>query len=127
MSRHGSILVVDDDVATVDSLTEVLCLEGYSVVGAFDGETALAYLRDPRNVFSLVLLDLFMPGVNGFDVLDEKAKDPRLKTIPVVLMTGYAEATFQNRGGVVALVVKGTETETLLSVVKSSLTRRRLG
>ncbi|HEY6908665.1 MAG TPA: response regulator [Myxococcales bacterium] len=118
---------MDDDVATVDSLTEVLCLEGYSVVGAFDGETALAYLRDPRNVFSLVLLDLFMPGVNGFDVLDEKAKDPRLKTIPVVLMTGYAEATFQNRGGVVALVVKGTETETLLSVVKSSLTRRRLG
>ena len=123
MGRHGSILVVDDDLAMVDSMTEVLCLEGYSVVGAFDGETALAFLRDPRNAFSLMLLDLFMPGLSGFDVLDEKAKDPRLKNIPVVLMTGYAEAPFQSRGGVVALVVKGIETETLLSVVKSSFTR----
>jgi CheY-like chemotaxis protein len=124
MSRHGSILVVDDDVATVDSVTEVLCLEGYSVVGAFDGEMALALLRDPRNAFSLVLLDLFMPGLSGFDVLDEKARDPRIKGIPVVLMTGYAEAPFQSRGGVVALVVKGTQTETLLSVVRSSLMPR---
>ncbi|HET7784541.1 MAG TPA: response regulator [Myxococcales bacterium] len=124
MSRHGSILVVDDDVATVDSVTEVLCLEGYSVVGAFDGRSALALLRDPRNVFSLVLLDLFMPGLSGFDVLDEKARDPRIRGIPVVLMTGYAEASFQTRGGVVALVVKGTQTETLLSVVKSSLAPR---
>jgi CheY-like chemotaxis protein len=124
MSRHGSILVVDDDVATVDSVTEVLCLEGYSVVGAFDGETALAFLRDPRNAFSLVLLDLFMPGLSGFEVLDEKAKDPRIRGIPVVLMTGYSEAPFQSRGGVVALVVKGTQTETLLSVVRSSLVPR---
>jgi CheY-like chemotaxis protein len=125
MGRQGSILVVDDDVATVDSMTEVLCLEGYSVVGAFDGESALRFLRDPRNLFSLVLLDLFMPGLSGFDVLDEKSKDPRINGIPVVLMTGYAEAPFQARGGVVALVVKGTQTETLLSVVRSSFFMRR--
>ena len=121
MSRHGSILVVDDDVATLDSVTEVLCLEGYSVAGAFDGETALSLLRDPRSAFGLVLLDLFMPGLSGFDVLDAKAGDPRIRGIPVVLMTGYAEAPFQSCGGVVALVVKGTQTETLLSVVRSSL------
>src|SRR3954464_8186972 len=125
MGRQGSILVVDDDVATVDPMTEVLCLEGYSVVGAVDGESALSFLRDPRIAFSLVLLDLFMPGLSGFDVLDEKSKDPRIKGIPVVLMTGYAEAPFQARGGVVALLVKGTQTETLLSVIRSSFFTRR--
>ena len=71
------LLVVDDDRSIRATLRAVLEDEGYTVLEANDGETALALLRASYGQL-VVLLDLRMPGIDGADVLDAVAADPRL-------------------------------------------------
>jgi CheY-like chemotaxis protein len=80
------VLVVDDDGDIRDTLAELLESEGYEVAVAAHGEEALAYLRSapaPR----LILLDLMMPVMNGFEFRAEQLRDARLAAIPVVVIT----------------------------------------
>ena len=80
------VLIVDDDPDLLEVTSFVIEDEGMTVETAKDGEEALALLRTgelPR----LVLLDLMMPVMNGWEFLDEVAKDPELRAIPVVVMT----------------------------------------
>ena len=82
-----SILIVDDDAAAVDSLAEILTDAGYQVSSATNGKEALVYLRGappPR----VIILDLFMPEMDGWEFRREQLKDPKLNSIPVVVMTG---------------------------------------
>jgi two-component system, chemotaxis family, chemotaxis protein CheY len=81
------ILVVDDNDALRENLAEALHLEGYPVVAASDGPSALSRLaEDPPP--SVVLLDLMLPGMSGGDVLARIRADPRLRHVKVVLTTG---------------------------------------
>ncbi len=83
MSR---ILLADDDVELGEMLTQYLSAEGFSVDTAHDGETALAKARSGD--FDLVILDVMMPRLNGFDVLRElRAKS----LIPVLMLTARGE------------------------------------
>jgi two-component system response regulator len=86
------ILLVDDDPDDVTLALRALDRQHLAnrVHVVRDGEAALAYLRDmarPR----LVLLDLKLPKVTGLDVLAEVRRDPRLKTLPVVILTSSRE------------------------------------
>jgi CheY-like chemotaxis protein len=63
---------------------------GNDLVLAHDGQTALDLLRDGSKLPDLVLLDLNLPGRSGRDVLDEIRRDPRLATLPVVVLTTSA-------------------------------------
>jgi CheY-like chemotaxis protein len=86
-SHNRSILVVDDDVAATDSLVDILTAEGYSVATAKNGKEGLKQLRaspHPR----LIILDLFMPEMDGWEFRREQLKDGKLRDIPVVVMTG---------------------------------------
>jgi len=86
-AQDRSILVVDDDAASTDSLTDILTAEGYTVATACNGKEALAHLRGappPR----LIILDLFMPEMDGWEFRREQLKDATLRDIPVVVMTG---------------------------------------
>ena len=86
-SHQRSILIVDDDVAATDSLTEILTGEGYTVATAKNGREALTHLRRtplPR----LIILDLFMPEMDGWEFRREQLKDAKLRDVPVVVMTG---------------------------------------
>jgi CheY-like chemotaxis protein len=80
-----TVLVVDDDEDTRESLAEAIALEGYRVRKAGDGAQAigLMLLAAP----DLVLLDLMMPGMNGWQVLEKMERDPRLMRIPVFIVT----------------------------------------
>jgi CheY-like chemotaxis protein len=85
------ILVVDDNEALRENLAEALELEGYPVVMAADGASALARLaEDPPP--AAVLLDLLMPGMSGQDVLGRIRGDPRLAHVRVVITTGLPGA-----------------------------------
>ncbi|MDP2045558.1 MAG: response regulator, partial [Deltaproteobacteria bacterium] len=64
---NASILVVDDDPALLNSLTEILEAEGYEVTAAADGESGLRHLKE--QAFDLVLSDLALPGLNGMELL----------------------------------------------------------
>jgi signal transduction histidine kinase/CheY-like chemotaxis protein len=80
------VLVVDDEPAARDLLCEHLRTEGVSVDFCSDGSTVLDWLRAGEQVPGLVFLDLVMPDVNGFEVLQVLRSDPDLRGVPVVLL-----------------------------------------
>lgn len=82
------ILIVEDKPTSRELLRTVLEQQGYEVVEAEDGEQALVRLAE--RVPDLVLMDLQMPARNGYDVLKEIQKDPRLQGLPVVAVTANA-------------------------------------
>jgi CheY-like chemotaxis protein len=82
------VLVVDDDPDIRESLETVLGLHGHPVATAADGVEAISLLRREDSVPCLILLDLMMPGMNGFQLRAELEADPILSAIPVVIITG---------------------------------------
>jgi two-component system, sensor histidine kinase and response regulator len=86
---QGYILVVDDDESNRDVLSRRLEAQGYAVDTAENGERALEMLRD--DMFDLVLLDLLMPGTNGFEVLQRIKIDEAVKHIPVIMISALDE------------------------------------
>jgi adenylate cyclase len=85
----GSILVVDDIEANRDILARRLTRDGHRVASAAGGQQALQALAD--EAFDLVLLDLMMPDINGFDVLVRMKADPQLRHIPVIMISAVDE------------------------------------
>jgi CheY-like chemotaxis protein len=83
------VLVVDDEQDAIDFAKEVLEGEGYTIVTAIDGSKGLAAMR--REKPDLVILDVQMPEMDGFEVFQEIAKDEELKGTPVVMLTGIKE------------------------------------
>ena len=83
------ILIVDDEKEIVESLTLCLKREGYEVSVAFDGEEALQKLRDDNP--DLVILDLMLPKLNGFEVLERMQKEFTDKWRPVIIMSAKDE------------------------------------
>ncbi len=83
------VLVVDDDSATREGLLQFLEEEGYSAVGAENGMRALEVLEGIESP-GLILLDLMMPVMDGWQFLEKRAADRRVKECPVVLLSGMA-------------------------------------
>ena len=86
------VLLVDDDASTVEALRLLLEGAGHRVDTAENGRQALERLREP-NGFCVILLDLMMPVMNGYEFRKEQLKDPRLAGIPVIIVTadGWAK------------------------------------
>jgi CheY-like chemotaxis protein len=86
------ILLVDDNAAVRESLEELLRHQGYAVSTASDGETCLSMVRtDPPD---LIVLDVAMPGLDGFRVATMIKTDPLLQNIPIILYSGRLEESF---------------------------------
>jgi signal transduction histidine kinase/DNA-binding response OmpR family regulator len=83
-----SVLVVDDEPDARALIGQILESDGHSWRGAADGEEALAAIRQDRP--GLVLLDLLMPNMDGFTVLETLAADPALRSIPVIVVSAMA-------------------------------------
>jgi DNA-binding response OmpR family regulator len=88
------ILIADDDDGLRHLLRLILCREGFEVIEAVDGTEALAraYDSDP----SLVLLDVMMPGVDGFDVCRQLRSDQRTHRLPIVFVTAIDDIKQRN-------------------------------
>jgi two-component system sensor histidine kinase/response regulator len=83
------VLVVDDNPLNVEPLCDLLSAMGYRVDQALDGPTALVRARE--GLPDLILLDIMMPGMNGFEVCVQLKKDPVTAKIPVVFVTALSE------------------------------------
>jgi len=81
------VLIVDDDDVERETLGEILREEGYHVAEAGDGQAAFSLLRDGLRP-SVILLDLMMPGMNGWVFRLEQRHTPELADIPVVVISG---------------------------------------
>ncbi len=91
------ILIVEDDEDLVRLTTHWLEREGYSIAHAADGEAALTLLgKDPLP--ALVLLDVMLPKIDGFEVLRHIRGDKRTKTLPVVMVTSFSRDRDAARG-----------------------------
>lgn len=84
--RGLSVLVVDDDRDLVNLLERILVEEGYEVAKAYDGESALVLVDEHRP--DLVILDIMMPGLDGFEVLDSVRQR---YNIPVIMLTAKTD------------------------------------
>ncbi|MEX1309978.1 MAG: HD domain-containing phosphohydrolase [Candidatus Sulfomarinibacteraceae bacterium] len=84
---RGIVLAVDDDPGALSALADALGTLGFQVLQAADGATALELARD--RLPDVVLLDVQMPGMDGFEVCRQLKSDPRLLLVPVVFLTGH--------------------------------------
>jgi CheY-like chemotaxis protein len=94
----GKVLLVDDDYAILDGVSDFLECEGYGVVSASNGIDALNQLRSGLRVNAIVL-DVMMPMMDGWDFRAEQLADPSLRDIPVVVISacGFARETLQHQ------------------------------
>ena len=87
-SRNGPILIVDDDEGIREALQMAFETEGYETAVAAQGEEALAWLGEHSSP-GLVLLDLMMPVMDGWQVIDNLRQTHRLSRLPIVVMTAF--------------------------------------
>jgi CheY-like chemotaxis protein len=115
-THSGCVLIVEDDRDTRESLAALLEAEGYRVLEAEHGAVALDVLR--RSPVCIILLDIFMPIMNGHAFIQEQRRDPALAGIPVVVMTADAAAAGDAaRRGVAEAMTKPLDHDRLLEVV----------
>jgi CheY-like chemotaxis protein len=86
---HAAIVVVEDDDDIRSAVEEILHDEGYSTVGMTNGEEALRFLRSSDRPPRLILLDLMMPVMDGWEFLMRIDEEPDLHRIPVVIMSAH--------------------------------------
>ncbi len=117
-----NILVVDDEPDVLAVLRKKLEGEGYAVTTAEDGIKALELIR--RQPADLVLLDVMMPGKDGFTVLKEMQADQSLRGIPVIMVTAKGEnnAIFEGQAlGATDYIVKPIDLTQLLTFIRRYL------
>ena len=96
MGHVRRVLVADDDAAIRLLCRVNLEADGVEVLEAADGAAALALARE--NTLDVVILDVMMPGANGFEIAEELLRDPQTEAIPFIFLSARAELGHQMRG-----------------------------
>jgi two-component system response regulator HydG len=125
MSESATLLVADDDPAVRQSLERTLAREGYSVVQAPDGQTALERLQEGG--IDLVLADLKMPGLTGLELL--RAARTAAPDVDVIMLTAFGtveEAVQAMKDGAADFLTKPFQRAQLIRVIRQALERRAL-
>src|SRR2546429_5707164 len=121
-SGRQKILVIEDDPVARADLQARLEANGYIVARAADAASALTVVNRERP--DLILLDLGLPGGDGFLVLERLRKIESLAAIPVLVLTGRSDAETRKRVqalGIAPLLAKPVETEVLLAAIRAGL------
>jgi DNA-binding response OmpR family regulator/anti-sigma regulatory factor (Ser/Thr protein kinase) len=123
-----NILVIDDDPKAVELVATALEPEGFHVLRAYSGETGVAMAETERP--DLVILDLVMPGMNGFEVLDCLAQSPVTRRLPIIIFTVKqltAEDKQRLHGRIAQLAQKATLSQKDMATMVKDALRRTLG
>ncbi len=122
----GTVLVVEDNTAMNQAISEILRLEGYRVISAHDGVEALAMLKEERP--DVVISDIMMPAMDGYELLRRTRQDPRLRTLPFIFLTARSspeDHRTAKRIGIEDYLVKPVDGQDLLLAVGNALRRAR--
>lgn len=116
------ILIVEDEESLLKLETILLQVKGYKVTGTASGNDALEMLAN--NAFDLVLLDIMLPDIDGFEICSRLRKDPRTAAIPVVMLTAKKSMVDQERGtvcGANAYLTKPFKSAMIIEVIEGLL------
>jgi len=118
-----TILFIEDESALQKTFGDILREEGYKMISALDGETGLRLAKTQK--IDLILLDLILPKVHGFEILKKLKKDPKTKDIPVIVLTnleGMGDVDKALESGATTYLVKAQYTlEEVLEKIKKAL------
>ena len=116
------VLIVDDSATEVQALTAILEGAGHEIMAAKNAEEGLALARS--ELPDLVLMDIVMPGLNGFQATRQLNKDATTKDIPVIVVStkgGETDKVWGKRQGARDYLVKPVDGPTLLNAVSNAL------
>ena len=120
------IMIVDDDIEFLEELKEMLTLSGYDIAAFSDGATALKMVNKIQP--DVILLDLKMKGLSGFEVADEIKHSSRTAHIPVIAVTAHytekEQASLMNICGIEACLIKPTDPLAVIEKIEAVLKRR---
>ncbi len=119
------VLIVDDDPLHLETLSSALASESLDIAVMNDSAEALAFVR--REMPDLILLDVTMPGIDGFELCKRLKSAPETADIPVIFTTSHTEARYRIQGfsvGAVDYVTKPFERTELLSRVRTHISLR---
>lgn len=127
MNNKSNILIVDDTVASLKLASDILNAEGYQVRSAINGELAMeSAINYPPD---LVLLDILMPRMDGFQVCEKLKAHPNTRSVPVIFVSALPDTKDKVRGfglGAVDFLTKPYQREELLARVRTHLEVDRL-
>lgn len=118
MSEKKVLLVVDDESTNIDLLVGLL-KEDYKIKVALNGERAIKIAQ--KSLPNLILLDVIMPGINGYEVCQTLKKDPETANLPIVLVTGNAAEEDIQKGaeaGALETLAKPIDPEKLFAAIE---------
>lgn len=122
-SMSPRILIAEDDPFLQKVFAAELAKAGFSVLTAQDGDTALRMMHDEKP--SLLLLDMLMPGKNGFAVLEERSRQPELQAIPVIILSSLGQeddvARAMKLGASDYFLKSNTDLEKLVGLMKQAM------
>ena len=116
MDEDVTVLLIEDDEAAAEMYRLRLAADGYQVVTARDGEEGVTIAQ--RDQPDLIYLDIRLPKLDGFQVLERLRASPDTQGIPVVILTNYGEPELRERGmklGALEFLVKSDTTPAFLS------------
>jgi DNA-binding response OmpR family regulator len=125
--RPEQILLVDDNTTNLQVLHEILGGRGYKLLVAKNGETALSIAHKAKP--SLILLDIMMPGIDGYEVCRRLKADPETQDIPVIFLSALDDTKDKVKGldlGAVDYVSKPFQAEEVIALVNTHLTSKSL-
>ncbi len=118
-----TVLIVDDDVRSAYALGRILAKHGMDVHKAASGEEALEILKEYSDV-NIVLMDLMIPGMDGYEAIREIRSRAQLKRFPIIAITASAEVGLSEKcfvAGASGFLTKPIDAEQLLSVMAGCL------
>lgn len=117
------ILFIEDEAALQKTVGEILQQEGYEMTSALDGETGLRLAKSLKP--DLILLDVILPKVHGFEVLKKLKEDPEIKEIPVIVLTNLEEVGDVEKalelGATTYLIKENYSLEEIVEKIKKTL------
>ena len=126
-NRKGSILIIDDEPASLKMLMSILTEHGYAVYPATEGELALQFVKN--TLPDLVFVDVRMPGMDGYQVCRSLKSDPASQAIPVIFISSIDQVIDKVKAfrcGAVDYVTKPFDPEEVLARLETHISLRRL-
>ncbi len=117
------ILIIEDDAFLRELLVRKLTEEDYEIIPAVDGEEGIKKVKEEK--IDLVLLDLILPGIQGYEVLTKMKEDPNTSAIPVIIISNLGQKEEVEKGlelGAVDFLIKAHFTpDDIINKIKSAL------